>query len=87
MSRGGFRAAGFMDGFMSGFDFVDRLQRADEERSERQERNVQDYARRQQEYDLQSRGEYGLLEGRTATSPQTGARLIRRSGRWEVFHE
>ncbi|MDM4773052.1 hypothetical protein [Solimonas sp. SE-A11] len=106
MSRGGFRAAGFMDGFMNGFDFVDRLQRADEERNERRERTAVEDARWQQLYGLrlqreerlargdddpamleQPQGEYGLLEGRTARSPQTGERLIHRSGRWEVFHD
>ncbi|PPE74574.1 hypothetical protein C3942_07375 [Solimonas fluminis] len=52
MSRGGFRAAGFMDGFMNGFDFVDRLQRADEERNERRERTAVEDARWQQAYGL-----------------------------------
>jgi len=187
MSRGGFRAAGFMDGFMNGFDFVDRLQRLDQERSDRRARDAQEDAYRQQLYDLregqeqergrsddallteeqlrvraqrrydeemqshesnrrardfrdwqmereraaaasaapasrsnvrpgrldrrralgediralqalspyirnerlleQLRGEYGLLEGHTATSPKTGQRLIHRSGRWEAIHE
>ncbi len=55
MSRGGFRAAGFMDGFMSGFDFVDRLQRADEERGYRREREAREDAYRQQVYGLRLR--------------------------------
>ena len=34
MSGKGYQAAGFMDGFMNGFDFVDRIRRQDEARDE-----------------------------------------------------
>ena len=106
MRNKGSRIAGFMDGFMNGFDFGDRLQRADEERNERRERIAVEDARWQQLYGLrlqregrlargdddpatleQTQGEYGLLEGRTARSPQTGECLIHGSGRWEVFRD
>lgn len=36
--QSGYRAAGFMDGFMNGFGFVDRLNRADEARDFRNRR-------------------------------------------------
>lgn len=150
MSGSGYRATGFMDGFMNGFSFVDGLQRADEERDHRRRReDVQDQqwqqlyglrkgaqeqerqrdelltpAQRASEAQLQyddrmealrenqrlrdfrdwqmdlqhraaaaQRGPvvdglqdaYGLVEGRTATLPQTGERLVYRAGRWEAL--
>ncbi len=73
MSRGGFRAAGFMDGFMSGFDFVDRLQRADEERGYRREREAREDAYRQQVYGLRLRA----MEEEQAGSLAANERLQR----------
>lgn len=61
MSNSGYRIAGFMDGFMGGYDFVDRLQRHEEERDYRRERAAsedqrwdREYALRQQELEQRS---------------------------------
>ncbi|AXQ30434.1 hypothetical protein D0B54_17900 [Solimonas sp. K1W22B-7] len=52
MSNSGYRIAGFMDGFMGGYDFVDRLQRREQERDYRRERAASEDQHRDQEQTL-----------------------------------
>ena len=42
MSGKGYQAAGFMDGFMNGFEFVDRIRRQDEARDEQRRRGARE---------------------------------------------
>lgn len=62
MSGKGYQAAGFMDGFMNGFDFVDRIRRQDEARDEQKRRDDREKEllglRKQQEMTLEQSQRY-----------------------------